>query len=184
MASSDFSIFPDGELTSGHGLKGNVPRSKKKALCDVKNTLQSRRTGLSQPLRKLNLEHGEGPCIKQPIKETPAKVTSRQESTFTISRDKENDVYWDKCNSCNAFSNELFDERPESTRLKNPDIDYLRMGLLSHREPVYNLEDEFDCSNMMKTDNWFDMEMNIPPFSPPVLVCEDVALIPLSDDEA
>ncbi|XP_034245481.1 uncharacterized protein LOC117647695 [Thrips palmi] len=183
MAEGLFSVFPDGQLTAGHGLKGNVPRSKKKALCDVKNTLQSKRTGLNEPLRKLNLDQGEGSC-KQTVKETPLKVTSKQEGTFKIACDKENEIFWDKCNDCDPLDDELFNLRPESSRLKNEDIEYLGKGFFCPEQRIPVLDDDLSSYKGLRSNDWFDhlrdCEVDFPPL-PPVEIEDPVLLF--SDDE-
>lgn len=83
---------------------GKVPRSKNKALCDVKNTLLSK----AAPAAKELLKNDLGPLksdsmCKAPVKElvegTPAKSLLKQEGTFKIAcDDKENEVgSWDPC---------------------------------------------------------------------------------------
>ncbi|KAJ1521306.1 hypothetical protein ONE63_002984 [Megalurothrips usitatus] len=98
MTDSLFSIFPDSQLASGNDLKGKVARSKKQALCDVKNILQAKRTTGNEPLRKFGVQVPSG-SQQFPVKGTPAKCLPVSEGTFKVACDDET-ASWDSCGSC------------------------------------------------------------------------------------
>lgn len=176
MAEGTFSIFPDSNGGLGSAFRDGLLSSQKKALRDVKNTLQL-------PLLSGNAasKHNSQSSIEVPGKHHVKHLPTKSQS-FNVFEDSD-EQFWPPCN-CSKTDDGYISFRLPNECLMNTDITYLARGLLGLKSD-YEDEDDSGCSDLDEPfvpNNDFDYmdvlfspyEMNIP-----LVDCHQPSLIEL-----
>jgi len=173
MAEGIFSIFPDAQAAIGGGLKDGLRMSRKKALRDVKNTLQVKHTA-GKPVGKISTANKVGPSCNPPAKDLCASATPK--GAFKIKCDDDEDEdhsSWNYCDCEKNLENSFWSIRPPSECFQDEDINYLKRGLLG---PIQFDIDVKPCDYFPDyVPSALEIEPYFPPLSPvgPVIYIND-----------